>query len=47
MEDKGGVVLDDGDVVASECCHMGTHWQTQEIISRPTLLSIRQERANH
>ena len=38
VEDERGIVVSQGDVVATQGCHMGAHWQTEEIVGRLTLL---------
>ena len=38
LEDEGGIVIDERDVVAAECCRMGTYWQPQEVVGRLALL---------
>ena len=43
MEDEGGIVFNEGDVLSAEGCHMGTDRQAQEVIGRLTLLSVRQQ----
>ena len=52
LEDEGGIVIDERDVVAAECCRMGTHRQPQEVVGRLTLLGTergewREEREDH
>ena len=38
MENQRGVVVGQCDVVASDSCHMGTDWQSEEIVGGGALL---------